>query len=92
MNSEENKIVEENTESMLLEEEYAVVSIPTNTVELTIGAKIYIDGELKEAHKIMNMQDIRKAVSEAEEFYIPEDAVFTLTDEGRKYAETLENN
>lgn len=92
MNSEENKILEENTENMLLEEEYAIVSIPINTVELTIGAKIYIDGELKEAHKIMNMKDIKKAVSEAEEFYIPEDAIFTLTDEGRKYAETLENN
>ena len=74
-----------------LEQVYAVVSIPTTTCELTLHAKVFLsDGELHEVEAVMDFDEVRNAIKEAEEAgYIPDDAVFCLTEKGRAYAEEL---
>ena len=72
-------------EEITLESEYAVVPFPVNAVEVTISAKVYLNGEIHTVEQVMSMQDVRAAVQEAEDNYIPPDAVFTLTPEGERY-------
>lgn len=67
--------------------DYVVLTIPQNSVEVTITAKVYLDGEVFDVERKMNMQEIRAAVKEAETIYIPPDARFMLTDVGKKYLE-----
>lgn len=72
-----------------LENEFIVLAVPKNTVEVTISAKIYHNGELQDVHRTMDFQEVREAFKEAEQGYIPSDSVFTLTPLGKKYAEEL---
>ena len=72
-----------------LENEFIVLAVPKNTVEVTIFAKIYHNGELQDVHRTMDFQEVREAFKEAEQGYIPSDAVFTLTPLGKKYVEEL---
>lgn len=72
-----------------IESVYAVLEIPERCVELKLVCKIFVDGKLQTVQRTMDMQEISHAVQEAE-FYIPEDAVFTITDKGREYLEQLE--
>lgn len=74
-----------------LESTYAIIQLPTSAVEVTISAKVYVDGKIETVHQILDMKAIRDAVKEAEDNYIPEDATFTLTDKGREYAERITN-
>lgn len=73
-----------------LEQQYAVISIPVNTVELKICSKIYLDGEIKEVHTDYDMAGVKNAVDEAEQGYIPSDATFHLTDKGKAVAELID--
>lgn len=73
-----------------LEQKYAVISIPSNTVELAINAKIYLNGELKTVNTTYDMAEVQKAIKEAEDGYIPSDAKFVLTDKGKKIAQLIE--
>ena len=75
-----------------LEDEFIVLAIPKDTVEVTISAKVYHDGELQEVHRTMPPHEVREAFKEAETGYIPSDAVFSLTPLGEKYAEELIRN
>lgn len=62
----------------------AVIYIPENAVKLTIIAKIINENdEISEVKSILNLQDVIKAMADGED-WIPDDAVFTLTDKGRK--------
>lgn len=72
-----------------LENEFIVLAVPKNTVEVTISAKIYHNGELQDVHRTMDFHEVREAFKEAEQGYIPSDAVFTLTPLGKKYVEEL---
>ena len=74
-----------------LEQKYAVISVPSNTVELTINAMIYLNCELKTVHTKYNMAEVQKAIKEAEDGYIPSDAKFALTDKGKAIAQLIEN-
>ena len=76
-------------EEITLESQYAVVQFPVNAVEVTISAKVYMNGEIRTVEQVLSMQDVKAAVQEAEDNYIPPDAVFTLTPEGERYAKTL---
>lgn len=79
-----------NTENGLtLEQEFIVLGIPASTVEITINAKIWRDGEVIEASHKMPFEEVRDAIKEAQEGYIPSDAIFTLTDLGREELERL---
>lgn len=74
-----------------LREEFIVLAIPAETVEVTISAVIYHDGELMTVTKTMGMQDVREAIREAQDGYIPSDAMFSLTPMGEQQAEELIN-
>ena len=72
-----------------LENEFIVLAIPSSSVQVEITATIFEDGELHKCHRVMDMQEVRDAIQEAKDGYIPSDAVFTLTDLGRQELERL---
>lgn len=74
-------------EIIMLTEKYIVLGIPEDTVEATITVKVYLDGELQTVEKKLGMSEVRAAFKEAEENYIPSDAVFQITEEGRRFLE-----
>ena len=86
-------------ETVELDQEFIVLAIPDDTVELTITAKIYIDHELREVESHMNFPDVRAAIREAQDGYIPSDALFSLAPVGEdkmkklleKYMQTEED-
>lgn len=76
-------------EELTIEQEFIVLGVPASTVELTINAKIWRDGEVAEVSRKMPFEEVRDAIKEAQEGYIPSDAIFTLTDLGREELERL---
>lgn len=76
-NADSREIVE-------LDEDFIVIAVPVDTVELKLTAKIYSDGELQTVEKVMPFQEVRAAMKEANDGYIPSDAVFTLAPLGRE--------
>lgn len=79
-----------NLEAVDIANVYAVIEVPENCVEVTIQCKVYMDGELMTVWRTMGMKEIQHAIKEAEDCYIPEDAIFQLTEEGKRYVEELE--
>ena len=75
-----------------LEDDFIVLAVPKDTVEVTISAKVYHNGKLQDVHRTMPPQEVREAFQEAKHGYIPSDAIFTLTPLGEKYAEELIRN
>ena len=67
----------------------AVISLPDNCVEATICCSVYLDGKIQKVQKTLSMQEVQEAIREADRNYFPEDAVFTITDKGREYAERM---
>jgi len=61
-----------------LSEEFIVLAIPATTVEVTISAKVWCDGEVVEVKRTMPFDEVRGAIKEAQEGYIPSDAIFVL--------------
>lgn len=64
-----------------LETEHAMLDIQAQAVELSIEAKVYMNGELKTVHTTYDFGMIRNAIKEAEDYIAPDD-MFALTDEG----------
>ena len=87
---------EQDEEIVELDNQYAIVELPENCVEVTFQCKVYLDGILQTVMRTMSMKDIQEAFDEykaAEEMgYIPPNAIFTLTEEGKRYAEELMHN
>ncbi len=77
-------------EKLYLEQNYIVLSLPSETVEVEITAKVYHDGELINVKKTLSIQEVREGFKEAEEGYVPSDAVFQVTEKGLKYLEELD--
>ncbi len=75
-----------------LENDFIVLAIPKDTVEVTISAKVYHNGKLQDVRRTMPPQEVREAFQEAKQGYIPSDAIITLTPLGEKYAEELIRN
>ena len=61
-----------------LDQEFIVLAIPADTVELEITARVYIDHELYKVYRQMDFANVREAIREAKQGYIPSDAVFML--------------
>lgn len=84
---EEKNVVE-------LNNQYAIVEIPENCVELTLQCTVYLDGKLQTVMRTMSMKEIKEAFGEyqvAEECgYIPPDAKFVLTEKGKDLANWLD--
>ena len=78
-----------NNKDIQLEEEFIVLAIPSSTIEVTISAKVWKDGEVKEVSRTMPFEEVRSAIEEARDSYIPSDAVFTLTELGEARLEAL---
>ena len=66
-----------------------IVSIPTNTIEMTMKLKMYEDGEMFYAKQIFNLEDIKDAEDLFEQCCEGEYPTYTLTEKGREYAEGL---
>ena len=77
-------------EMIELDEKYAVVCIPADTIELRLTARILLQGKVKEVSKDLTMHDVRKAMREAEDWYIPEDEKHTFTEAGKQLIEDLD--
>ena len=76
-------------ETLDLDQEFIVLSIPSSTMELDITAKIYIGHEIAKVGRHMDFQEIRDAIKEAQDGYIPGDALFVLAPTGREKLEKL---
>ena len=72
-----------------ISEDRAILYIPHNALEGELSFKIYLDGEIRTVVKTLNQDELREAVRKAEEGYIDEDDVFTLTEKGKQLAEQL---
>ena len=66
-----------------------IMSIPTNTIEMTVKLKMYEDGEMFYAKQIFNLEDIRYAEDLFEQCCGGEYPTYTLTEKGREYVEGL---
>lgn len=88
-----NETIRENMEpqegGVELMEKYMVLAAPENSLEVTISAKVWHNGQVIEVHKTMDLEEIRAAFKDADNNYIPEDAVFTLTPLGKAQLEKL---
>lgn len=82
---------ENGPERVELASEYAVIELPRDAVWVNMTIKVMQNGEITEVSGQMGVDDIRKAFREAEDNYLPDDAVFTLTEKGRAMAEAMEN-
>ena len=66
-----------------------IVSIPTNTIEMTVKLKVYENGEVLDAEKTFDLTDIKYAEDLFEQCCDGEYPVYTLTEKGREYFEGL---
>jgi hypothetical protein len=71
--------------------EYAVISLPRDAVWVDMTIKVMQNGEITKVGCILDTSAIREAFHEADRNYLPDDAVFTLTEKGRAMAEAMEN-
>lgn len=89
-------MAEEKEEIVELDNAWAIVELPENCVEVTFQCKVFVDGKLQHVFRTMDLKDIRVAMEEYREAeacgYIPPNALFTLTEEGKAYAEELMRN
>ena len=67
-----------------------IMSIPTNTIEMTIKLKMYENGEMVDAEQTFDLNDIRYAEDLFEQCCEGEYPTYTLTEKGREYVERLE--
>ena len=80
---------EEKNELIDLDEAFIVLAIPDDTVEVDITAKVYINSEIREVTKHMCFPEVRAAIRDGMNNYIPDDALFTLAPTGREKLEAL---
>ena len=72
-----------------LEEDFIVVSIPSQAVSLTISATVWTEDGPIDVSKTMSFSEIRAAIEDARENYESPDVVWRLTDAGRAELERL---
>ena len=68
-----------------------IVSIPTNTIEMTIKLKVYENGEVFDAEQTFDLEGIKYAENLFGQCCDGEYPVYTLTKKGREYFEGLCN-
>ena len=68
-----------------------IISIPTNTIEMTIKVKMYEDGEVIDAEQVFDLNDIKYAEDLFEQCCEGEYPIYTITEKGREYVEGLRN-
>lgn len=68
-----------------------IVSIPTNTIEMTVKLKVYDNGEMFDAEQTFDLEDIKYLENLFEQCCNGEYPVYTLTEKGKEYFEGLCN-
>ena len=68
-----------------------IMSIPTNTIEMTIKLKMYEDGKLVDAEQVFDLDDIRYAEDLFEQCCDGEYPTYSFTEKGEEYVERLHN-
>ena len=68
-----------------------IVSIPTNTIEMTVKLKLYENGEVIDAEQVFDLNDIKDAEDLFEQCCEGEYPTYTLTEKGEEYVEGLRN-
>ena len=68
-----------------------IVSIPTNTVRVTMNVTVYEDGRIFEATQELDLGGIKYAEDLFEQCCDGEYPVYTLTEKGNEYFERLCN-
>ena len=66
-----------------------ILSIPTNTVEMTVKLKLYEKGGVFNVEQTFDLEDIRYAENLFEQCCNGEYPMYTLTEKGREYFEGL---
>jgi Glu-tRNA(Gln) amidotransferase subunit E-like FAD-binding protein len=61
-----------------LNEKNIVIAIPEDTVEVTVTARVLLEGRLVTVEKKMTPSEIREAFNDADENYLDPDATFQL--------------
>ena len=67
-----------------------IMSIPTNTIEMTIKLKMYENGELVDAEQTFDLNDIRYAEGLFEQCCEGEYPTYTVTEKVEEYCERFE--
>ena len=68
-----------------------IVSIPTNTIEMTIKLKVYDNGQMFDAEQTFDLEGIKYLENLFEQSCNGEYPVYTLTEKGKEYLERLCN-
>lgn len=68
-----------------------IVSIPTNTIEMTVKLKVYDNGEMFDAEQTFDLEDIKYLENLFEQCCNGEYPMYTLTEKGIEYFEGLCN-
>ena len=77
----------ENSQELIeLEEDFIVIAVPADTVEIEIKSKFYSQGKLQEVARTMDFPEVRAMFKEAQDGYIPSNAIFSLVDPGKSKA------
>ena len=66
-----------------------IMSIPTNTIEMTVKLKLYENGEVIDAEQVFDLNDIKHAEDLFEQCFDGEYPRYTLAEKVREYAEGL---
>lgn len=77
-------------EEIVVDESRAMIYIPDNSVEAELSFKIFIGREIKSVCKKMNMKELQDAITDAEKNCIGEDDTFVITEEGKRWLESLQ--
>ena len=68
-----------------------IISIPTNTIEMTVKLKLYENGEIVDAEQPFDLNEIKYAEDLFEQCCEGEYPIYTITEKGREYFEVLRN-
>ena len=66
-----------------------IISIPTNTIEMTVKLKLYENGEIVDAERAFDLNEIGYAEDLFKQCCDGEYPRYTLTEKGREYTEGL---
>ena len=66
-----------------------IMSIPTNTIEMTVKLKLYENGEIIDAERAFNLNEIGYAEDLFEQCCEGEYPTYSFTEKGEEYVERL---
>lgn len=67
-----------------MDNDFIVLSIPKNTIELRMLMQVYVNGTIVPVTKDLDMHEVREAFQKAADGYIDEDDEFVLTDKAKQ--------